>query len=267
MRDSITKVSALLNGVCGRKGQGLTEFVLVLAFCAAIGWSANSVGFREAMNAVFDSALQTEDKTAAIHGQGFDINRAVDKIIKDVITNNNAYNQSTAGTSRGKVNISRGFLRSQWVNHNSTDGTLKDISGMEVGLGATSWLYVIGTNGNVKPAGLYWTTENITDDMFGNKSDQDHKDYTSEKLICYYYDRNTQKYKLIKNSLWTAQADLKGLGETVTVALRARHDCYGGDGVYMGNENGYDTYAEAQQAYKELVANNAGVNGYKFLFE
>ena len=52
------------------KGQGLTEFVLVLAFCAVIGWFANEVGFLDAIGAVFDSGKRPEQITAAIGGGG-----------------------------------------------------------------------------------------------------------------------------------------------------------------------------------------------------
>ena len=53
-----------------QRGQGLTEFVLILAFCAVIGWFASEVGFLDAIGAVFDSAKRPEQITAAIGGGG-----------------------------------------------------------------------------------------------------------------------------------------------------------------------------------------------------
>ena len=53
-----------------QRGQGLTEFVLILAFCAAIGWAASEVGFMDTIGAVFDSGKQPETVTAAIGGGG-----------------------------------------------------------------------------------------------------------------------------------------------------------------------------------------------------
>ena len=52
------------------KGQGLTEFVLVLAFCAIIGWAASKVGFLDAISAAFDVSKKPEYITAAIGGGG-----------------------------------------------------------------------------------------------------------------------------------------------------------------------------------------------------
>ena len=53
-----------------QKGQGLVEFALILAFCAAIGWAASEAGFGDAISALIDSGDQPEYVTAAIGGHG-----------------------------------------------------------------------------------------------------------------------------------------------------------------------------------------------------
>ena len=58
----------MLKNLSKQKGQGLTEFVLILAFCAVIGWIASEVGFMDAIGAVFDSGKRPETVTAAIGG-------------------------------------------------------------------------------------------------------------------------------------------------------------------------------------------------------
>lgn len=64
----IERMNRILQCLSKQKGQGLTEFALILAFCAAIGWSANEVGFIDAIGAVFESGKQPEKVTAAIGG-------------------------------------------------------------------------------------------------------------------------------------------------------------------------------------------------------
>lgn len=64
----IEKKNETLKILLRQKGQGLTEFALILAFCAAIGWAASEVGFMDAIGAAFDSGKQPEQVTAAIGG-------------------------------------------------------------------------------------------------------------------------------------------------------------------------------------------------------
>ena len=66
----INKMNETLKILLRQKGQGLTEFVLILAFCAAIGWIASEVGFLDAIGSVFDSGKRPEYVTAAIGGGG-----------------------------------------------------------------------------------------------------------------------------------------------------------------------------------------------------
>ena len=68
MRKLVTKCKEKWKYLLKQKGQGLTEFVLVLAFCAVIGWIASEVGFMDAIGAVFDSSKRPETVTAAIGG-------------------------------------------------------------------------------------------------------------------------------------------------------------------------------------------------------
>ena len=70
MRGVITKYKDVWKRLLQPKGQGLTEFVLVLAFCAIIGWAASKVGFLDAIGAAFDVSKKPEYITAAIGGGG-----------------------------------------------------------------------------------------------------------------------------------------------------------------------------------------------------
>lgn len=64
----ITKINERLKCLLFQKGQGLVEFVLVLAFCAAIAWAARETGFSEAIGALLGSGENPEYVTAAIGG-------------------------------------------------------------------------------------------------------------------------------------------------------------------------------------------------------
>lgn len=64
----ITKINAALKRLFKEKGQSLTEFVLILAFCAAIGWAANELGITDAIGAVFGIGARPPEEMAAIGG-------------------------------------------------------------------------------------------------------------------------------------------------------------------------------------------------------
>ena len=66
----LTKIKSMMKSLYGQKGQGLTEFVLILAFCAAIGYAAREAGFAEAISSLLGSGEQPEYVTAAIGGSG-----------------------------------------------------------------------------------------------------------------------------------------------------------------------------------------------------
>ena len=70
MRGRIAKINEKLKQLLTQKGQGLTEFVLILAFCAAIGYAAHEAGFGKAISSLLDSGEQPEYVTAAIGGGG-----------------------------------------------------------------------------------------------------------------------------------------------------------------------------------------------------
>ena len=65
-----TKCREVRKRLLTQKGQGLVEFALILAFCAAIAWAANEVGFGDAISSLLDRGDQPEYVTAAIGGHG-----------------------------------------------------------------------------------------------------------------------------------------------------------------------------------------------------
>ncbi len=73
----IAKSNKILQFLLRQKGQGLTEFVLILAFCAAIGWGANEVGLMDTIGAVFETSKRPENVTAAIGGVKVDAYAAI----------------------------------------------------------------------------------------------------------------------------------------------------------------------------------------------
>ena len=68
MSELITISKDIWKRLLAQKGQGLVEFVLVLAFCAGIGVAAREAGFAEAISNLLDRGEQTEDVAAAIGG-------------------------------------------------------------------------------------------------------------------------------------------------------------------------------------------------------
>ena len=70
MSELSTKCREVWKRLLTQKGQGLVEFALILAFCAAIGWAASEAGFGDAISALIDSGDQPEHVTAAIGGHG-----------------------------------------------------------------------------------------------------------------------------------------------------------------------------------------------------
>lgn len=68
MNRLITTCKTACKRLLNPKGQGLVEFVLILAFCAAIGYAAREAGFGEAISALLDRGDKPEYVTAAIGG-------------------------------------------------------------------------------------------------------------------------------------------------------------------------------------------------------
>lgn len=68
MSGLLTKSKNVWKRLLSQKGQGLVEFVLILAFCAGIGVAAREAGFAEAISNLLDRGEQTEDVAAAIGG-------------------------------------------------------------------------------------------------------------------------------------------------------------------------------------------------------
>ena len=66
MKRLIREMTERLKRLFTQKGQGLVEFVLILAFCAGIGVAAREAGFGKALNSLFDSGERPEYETAAI---------------------------------------------------------------------------------------------------------------------------------------------------------------------------------------------------------
>lgn len=66
MKRLIAIINEVLDCLLSKKGQGLVEFALILAFCAGIGLAGREAGFGKAIDALLGSGERPEYETAAI---------------------------------------------------------------------------------------------------------------------------------------------------------------------------------------------------------
>ncbi len=183
----------------------------------------------------------TADLIGYVTGKEFDVPLAMQKI-KEIMKN---YDESMKNNSwDGVKSYTRGLIRSQWLNEE--DASIVKIRGIDPGLDATEWVYIIGNKGNsVAPKGLYWTAEDLNSQTYTGG------EYSNECVLSYCYNETTNKYEVIANRVWLSQGDLGN-----NVALSAQHDWNSKPkATVIGS---YDTYADAQEVYAAAKAANGG---------
>ena len=212
----------------------------------------NGANLGGAVKDVFDDVANV---LASINGDGkeFDIPASLAAIYKI----RKHYNE---GSNAGKQDYRRGMIRSGWLD-GSEDAEIAEIKGIMSDLGATAWVDMLGEGANYTDnaedgkmykgdKGLYWTTEDLSTVTFtGGTGDK--KDYSTQKLLSYYYNESENQYYVIKNNVWLNQKDVSG-----QVALSALHQEWEKPPAEIVNTA--STYAEAKKIYEETKQANNG---------
>ena len=224
----------------------------MLSFIVGLAMMLNGANLGGTVKDVFDDVSSV---LASINGDGkeFDIPASLAAIYN--IRKN--YNQ---GSNAGKQDYRRGMIRSGWLD-GSEDAEIAEIKGIMSGLGATAWVDMLGEGANYTDnaedgkmykgdKGLYWTTEDLSTVTFtGGTGDK--KDYSTQKLLSYYYNESENQYYVIKNNVWLNQKDVSG-----QVALSALHGEWEKPPAEIVNTA--STYAEAKKIYEETKQANNG---------
>lgn len=241
------------------KGQNMVEYALMLAIVVGIGWGIyDQVGLSGSIKGVFSDAGSLLEDASKAEKAAFDIKPSIDKL-KSLCSN---YNLGDGNMNASDKNTNRGILMDIWLD--ATDRNDPDIAKLTSELGAKQWTYYHGEgpkykNGSISSdsVGLYWSTEDLSDLSSAQLSASD-KNYSNESVLSYYYNGNN--YYVVKNRVWMDQRPYnKG-----QPGLASKGYEYGKPPAeIVGNESGYRTYAEAQQAFKEAVSANPGGSVFK----
>lgn len=251
-----------------RKGQGIVEFAMVLAFVAAIGLFARDGGLQDAIVQLFEPAAKI--LRAVDHHSTYDVAESVEKIKSIQKNGNYSYNNTSNG-----IHYNRGMIRSGWVD--KTAGTAKDdtqiteIKNLYDELGATQWSYLNGLGNNYKSTpsnkglytgdvGIYWTVEVLSQHTITANGIKEKENYSKELVLQYFYSSVTKKYYVIKSYVWINQGDVDN-----RIALGGLHQHWEKPAGYFveGCVDGFDTFAEA----KELFERARRENGYSVIFD
>lgn len=233
------------------KGQNMVEYALMLAIVVGIGWGIyDQVGLSGSIKGVFSDAGSLLEDASKAEKAAFDIQPSIEKL-KSLCSN---YNLGNGNMNAGDHNTNRGILMDTWLN--DTDRNDTDIAKLTSELGATQWTYYHGEgpkyqNGSISEdsVGLYWSTEDLSNASLNTSQ----MNYSNESVLSYYYDGSS--YYVMKNRVWMDQKQYNN-GQP---GLASKGNEYGKPAAeIVGSPNGYSTYAEAQQAYKDAVSANQG---------
>lgn len=238
------------------KGQNMVEYALMLAIVVGIGWGIyDQVGLSGSIKGVFSDAGSLLEDASKAEKAAFDIQPSIDKL-KSLYSK---YNLDDGHMNAGDHNTKRGILMNTWLD--DTDRNNTDIAKLTSELGAMQWTYYHGEgpkyqNGSISSdsVGLYWSTEDLSKALLTKSPDN----YSNESMLSYYYDGSS--YYVVKNRVWMDQKQYNN--EKPGLASKGYE--YGKPPAeIVGNESGYRTYAEAQQAFKEAVSANPGGSVFK----
>lgn len=240
------------------KGQNMVEYALMLAIVVGIGWGIyDQVGLSGSIKGVFSDAGSLLEDASKAEKAAFDIKPSIDKL-KSLY---NKYNRGDGNMNAGDQNTKRGILMDGWLY--AEDQNCPDIAKLSSELGATQWTYYHGEgpkyqNGSISidSVGLYWSTEDLSKALLTTASPEN---YSNESVLSYYYDGSS--YYVMKNRVWMDQMQYNQQGQP---GLASKGIEYGKPAAeIVGSPNGYSTYAEAQQAYKDAVSANQGSSVFK----
>lgn len=233
------------------KGQNMVEYALMLAIVVGIGWGIyDQVGLSGSIKGVFSDAGSLLEDASKAEKAAFDIRPSIDKLNKLI----SKYDRGPGPMSAEDHNTSRGILMDFWLD--DTDKKDADIAKLTSELEAKQWTYYHGKGpkydiGSISrgSVGLYWSTEDLSSTQ--PQLSASTKNYSNESVLSYYYDGNN--YYVVKNRVWMDQKVYNN-GQP---GLASKGSEYGKPPAeIVGNESGYRTYAEAQQAYKAAVSAN-----------
>lgn len=235
------------------KGQNMVEYALMLAIVVGIGWGIyDQAGLAGSIKGVFSDAGSLLEDASKAEKAAFDIKPSIAKL-KSLCSSN--YNLGNGNMNAGDHNTNRGILMDTWLD--DTDRNDTDIAKLTSELGAMQWTYYHGEgpkyqNGSISSdsVGLYWSTEDLSNASLTESPDN----YSKESVLSYYYDGRS--YYVMKNRVWMDQKQYNNHGQP---GLASKGIEYGKPAAeIVGSPNGYSTYAEAQQAYKDAVSANQG---------
>lgn len=233
------------------KGQNMVEYALMLAIVVGIGWGIyDQAGLAGSIKGIFGDAGNLISTASKGEKSAFDIQPSIEKL-KSLIQKYSKDGKMEAGDQ----NTNRGILMDTWLN--DTDRKDIDIAKLTSELGAKQWTYYHGEGPKYPNSissdsvGLYWSTEDLSKASLTESPDN----YSKESVLSYYYDGSN--YYVMKNRVWMDQKQYQyNLGKP---GLASKESEYGKPAAeIVGNERGYRTYAEAQQAYKDAFSANHG---------
>lgn len=240
----------------GAKGQNMVEYALMLAIVVGIGWGIyDQAGLAGSIKGVFSDAGSLLEDASKAEKAAFDIQPSIEKL-KSLCSN---YNLGNGNMNAGDHNTNRGILMDTWLN--DTDRNDTDIAKLTSELGATQWTYYHGEGPKYPNSisrdsvGLYWSTEDLSNAQLTASPEN----YSNESVLSYYYDGSS--YYVMKNRVWMDQMQYNQQGQP---GLASKGSEYGKPAAeIVGSPNGYSTYAEAQQAFKDAVSANQGSSIFK----
>lgn len=123
------------------KGQGLTEYVLILAFIAGVAFMmfGGEGSLKGTLASTLDSIIEVME---SISGKGFDMPAVLARITgqEGVAGIQTHYNSS--GHNAGDKNYQRGLIMSTWLTEEDKNNS--EIQSIEDDLGAVAWVYYNG---------------------------------------------------------------------------------------------------------------------------
>ena len=233
------------------KGQNMVEYALMLAIVVGIGWGIyDQVGLSGSIKGVFSDAGSLLEDASKAEKAAFDIQPSIAKL-KSLCSK---YNHGNEHMNADDQNTNRGILMNTWLD--AEDQNCPDIAKLSSELGATQWTYYHGEGPKYPNSissdsvGLYWSTEDLSNAQLTASPEN----YSKESVLSYYYDGSS--YYVMKNRVWMDQMQYNQQGQP---GLASKGIEYGKPAAeIVGSPNGYSTYAEAQQAYKDAVSANQG---------
>ena len=241
-----------------QKGQGLVEFALLLAFCAAV-FGLSKAGLLEAAASVFEPSAVILGEVD--HQRTYDVVPSIEAVLS--IQKNGNYQEQTGANH---IHYNRGQIRSSWVDKHPEDAAIPAIANLYDEVGASQWTVYNGLGGSYfkKPStkgfylgdkGIFWTVQELHGKDLTPHSLKENENYSEELILEYFYAQATGRYYVIKSHVWVNQGDTSN-----HIALGGFHQQYLKPPGYFvdGCTDGFATLLEAKQLYERVRKENGG---------